>query len=79
MKFPQNIAKPSLKRHADILDVADERQSKNRRVTSPDGNDMDWLKCEISDMKERVKEISEHLGGDTDYRLEEYWVCTRIG
>jgi hypothetical protein len=33
--------------------------------------DVDWLKHEISDIKECVKAMAEHLRGNVEYRLEE--------
>jgi len=32
---------------------------------------MDWLKHEISEIRECMKEIAEHLRGNVEYRLEE--------
>jgi hypothetical protein len=33
--------------------------------------DVDWLKHEISEIKDCVKAIAEHLRGNVEYRLEE--------
>jgi hypothetical protein len=35
-----------------------------------DEDDMDWPKREISDIKECMKEMAEHLRGNVEYRLE---------
>jgi hypothetical protein len=71
IKLCQNTFKPSLKRDADILE--DERPLKKKRgaFTNKDEDDVDWLKHEISDIKDCLKDIAEHLRGNVEYRLEE--------
>jgi hypothetical protein len=56
-----------LKRDADVLEVEDERPFKKKLVAFINNDDMDWLKHEISDIKESMKEIAEYLGGNLDY------------
>jgi hypothetical protein len=41
-------------------------------------DDVDWLKHEISDIKERVKEMADHLRGNVEYRLEELPTRSRL-
>lgn len=69
MELCQNIFKSSelLKRDADVLEVEDERPFKKKLVAFINNDDMDWLKHEISDIKESMKEIAEYLGGNLDY------------
>lgn len=38
---------------------------------------MDWIKREMGDIKEGVKEIAEHLRGDVDCKLEEVLAYVR--
>ena len=54
LNFCQNTSKPLLKRDAVALS----------------NKDVDWLKHEISDIKECIKDMAEHLG-NVEYRLEE--------
>jgi hypothetical protein len=65
LKLCQDILRSS---SVEVLEVADERPFKKRRVTF---DDMDRLNREMGDIKEGMKEIAEHLRGDVDYRLEE--------
>jgi hypothetical protein len=60
-----------LKRDADVLEIEDERPFKRKRVAFTNNDDMDWLKHQISEIRECMKEIAEHLRGNVEYRLEE--------
>jgi hypothetical protein len=64
LKLCQNIFKSSelLKQDADVLEVEDERPFKKKFVAFINNDEMDWLKHEISNIKESMKEIAEHLG-----------------
>jgi len=71
LKLCQNVFKSSLKRDAGVLEIEDERPFKRKRVASTNNDDMDWLKHQISEIRECMKEIAEHLRGNVEYRLEE--------
>lgn len=77
MTLCQNVPRSSSKRGVDVLDAADERLSKKKRITYADEDDMDWIKREMGDIKEGVKEIAEHLRGDVDCKLEEVLAYVR--
>jgi hypothetical protein len=72
-KLCRKIPKSSLKskRGAEVFEIEDERPFKKRRLAFTNEDDIDWLKHEIGDIKESVKEIAEHLRGNVEYRLEE--------
>ena len=55
LKFCQNASNPSPKQDAAALT----------------DKDVDWLKHEISEIKECMKAMAEHLRGNVEYRLEE--------
>ncbi|EDR10283.1 uncharacterized protein LACBIDRAFT_325215 [Laccaria bicolor S238N-H82] len=62
------------KRGVDVLDAADECLFKKKCITFTNEDDISWLKREMGDIKEGMKEIAEHLQGDVDYKLEEILV-----
>jgi hypothetical protein len=63
-----------LKRGSETLDVADDRPLKRKCLTFIDDDDMDWLKGEITAIKECIREImhviTDHLGRDVDVKLD---------
>jgi hypothetical protein len=56
-------------RDVDVLEVADEWLFKKKCVTFSNEDDMDWLKREMGDIKEGMKEITKYLWGDVDYKF----------
>lgn len=67
----QGVSKSSLKRNLETIDVADDPPLKRKCLTFIDEDDMDWLKDEISGIKECIKGITNHLRQDVDIKLEE--------
>ena len=47
------------------------RLFKKKRVVFVDKDDMEWLKQEISDIKECMKEMAGYLGWNVEHDLEE--------
>jgi hypothetical protein len=58
-----------LKRGSKVPDAAGARPSKRKRFTPINEDDMDWLKGEIADIKEGIREIAEHLEIEVDCNL----------
>ncbi|EDR05743.1 uncharacterized protein LACBIDRAFT_329294 [Laccaria bicolor S238N-H82] len=48
-----------------------------KHITFTNEDNISWLKREMGDIKEGVKEIAEYLRGDVDYKLEEILVYIR--
>ena len=74
MKLYQKFPKSSLKskRGAEAFEIEDEHPFKKRHLAFTNEDDINWLKHEISDIKESVKEIAEHLRGNVEYGLKEF-------
>lgn len=55
------------KRDSEVLDVIDDSPLKRKRLTFIDEDDVDWLKREVSEIKESIRNLREHM----DNKLEE--------
>ncbi|KAM6503108.1 hypothetical protein JOM56_000051, partial [Amanita muscaria] len=53
--------KSSLKRGSEALDVADDRLLKRKCLTFIDEDDMDWLKNEVSAIKESIRDLRDDV------------------
>ncbi|KIL59472.1 hypothetical protein M378DRAFT_85064, partial [Amanita muscaria Koide BX008] len=62
--------KSSLKRGSEALDVADDRPLKRKCLTFIDEDDMDWLKNEVSAIKESIRDLRDDVESKLG-RLEE--------
>ena len=63
-KVPKSLLS---KRDSEVLDVIDDSPLKRKRLTFIDEDDVDWLKREVSEIKESIRNLREHM----DNKLEE--------
>ena len=59
------------KQSSECLDTTDHHPSKRHRFVNKDSDDLDWLKQEIDDIKERVTQITDRMRVEVDLKLDE--------
>jgi hypothetical protein len=59
------------KRSSECLNTAGHRPSKRHRSINEDSDDLDWLKREIDDIKERITQITDRMRVEVDLKLDE--------
>lgn len=68
---PKGVPNFPEKRSSECLDTADRRPSKRHRFINEDSDDLDWLKREIDDIKERITQITDRMRVEVDLKLDE--------